>query len=243
VPFGYLKEMMRISVKNSDKSQIHAAQNVEGNRPPTVSARKPKSESNRENAKKSTGPKTMRGKASSRFNALKHGLCAKRVMFSAQDKLLGENLLTLLESLQEQYGKDDVRVQLLCDAVATEYWRQDQGLGFEMKFLKQGDIHFTNQGGMALLNRYLTSSQRALLKNLELLGKVQPQIPAPKQPAAHTGRQRAATPGGGSVLKIVGGRGRSDSPKSKLSIPGSGSAEPAAQNPESSDNPDTEKLS
>jgi hypothetical protein len=152
-----------------------AARNLEGNSPSTVSPRKLKS--NRENSKKSTGPKTARGKTNSRFNALKHGLCAKRVMFSPQGKLLEEDLFMLLNSLQEQYGGDDVRVQLLCDAIVKEYWRQGRGLRVEMKFLNESDMHFTNQGGMSLLQRYLTASQRALIKNLELLDKIQPSAP------------------------------------------------------------------
>ena len=126
-----------------------AARNLEGNSPTTVSVRKRKS--NRENSRKSTGPKTARGKTNSRFNALTHGLCAKRFMFSSQGKLLEEDLFTLLKSLQEQYSSDDVRVQLLCDAIVKEYWRQGQGLRLEMKFLNESDMHFTNQGGMGLL--------------------------------------------------------------------------------------------
>ena len=44
------------------------------NGPRLISERKLKA--NRENAKKSTGPRTARGKAFSRRNAVKHGLCA-----------------------------------------------------------------------------------------------------------------------------------------------------------------------
>ena len=159
-------------MKKPHKLQNGAAQNVEGNDPSTVSARK--LESNRENSKKSTGPKTARGKANSRFNAFKHGLCAKRVMSSSQGQLLDENLLKLLESLQEQYGIDDVRVQLLCDAIATEYWRQGQGLRFERRLLVEcergeSEWHFTNKGCMGLLQRYLTGSRRALAAPKEFI--------------------------------------------------------------------------
>ena len=229
-------------MKNSHESQNGAAQNVEGNHPPTVSARKPKSESNRENAKKSTGPKTTRGKANSRFNALKHGLCAKRVMFSAQGKLVEEGLLKLLESLQEQYGNDDVRVQLLCDAIATEYWRQGQGLRVEMKFLNQTDMHFTNRGGMGVLQRYLTGSQRALLKNLQLLDKIQPRLPSTTQPAVRKGRQVDASSGGEKALKIVGGKAQTSPPEPKSSKRGSASGETPAHNPEASASADVQKL-
>lgn len=183
-----------------------AARDLEGNSPSTVSARKLKT--NRENSKKSTGPKTARGKTNSRFNALKHGLCAKRFVFSPQGKVLEEDLFTLLKSLQEQYSGDDVRVQLLCDAVVKEYWRQGQGLRLEMKFFNEGDIHFTNQGGMGLLQRYLTSSQRALIKNLELLHKIQPQLPSVPPPPVSPVPASAAAAGKRKAPKSVRANGQ-----------------------------------
>jgi hypothetical protein len=181
-----------IHMDQARKTAQTAAKNLEGNNSPTVSTSKLKS--NRENSKKATGPRTARGKANSRFNALKHGLCAKRVMLSSHGKLLEEDLLKLLETLQEQYGSDDVRVQLLCDAIVTEYWRQGQGLQIEMKFLNETDMHFTNQGGMGLLQRYLTGSQRSLLKNLELLDKIQPHLPSAEQPTVSTAPEGAGAP-------------------------------------------------
>jgi hypothetical protein len=215
-------------MKKPHKLQNGGALNVEGNHPSTVSARK--LESNRENSKKSTGPKTARGKANSRFNAVKHGLCAKRLIFSSQGKLLDADLLKLLESLQAQYGSDDVRVQLLCDAIVTEYWRQGQSLRFEMHFLSEGDAHFGSQGGMSGLQRYLTGSQRALLKNLELLHEIQPQLP----PAA-------AAAGARKALKNAGVNGQTYAPATKSSTRGAGPAEPA-ENSEPSASADTKKL-
>jgi hypothetical protein len=227
-------------VKKPHKLQNGAALNVEGNHPSTVSARK--LESNRENSKKSTGPKTARGKANSRFNAVKHGLCAKRLIFSSQGKLLDADLLKLLESLQAQYGSDDVRVQLLCDAIVTEYWRQGQSLRFEMKFLSEGDIHFGSQGGMSGLQRYLTSSQRALLKNLELLHEIQPQLPPAKQPAVATVAESDPAAGGRRrALKIVGQNGLTHTPTPKSTTRDAGPAEPA-QNSEPSASEDTKEL-
>jgi hypothetical protein len=181
------------------------SRDLEGSSSATVSARKLKS--NRENSKQSTGPKTARGKTNSRFNALKHGLCAKRFVFSADGKLLEEDLLTLLKSLQEQYSSDDVRVQLLCDAIVKEYWRQGQGLRLEMKFLNESDMHFTNRGGMGLLQRYLTGSQRALIKNLELLNKIQPQLPSTPQPTVNALPGGAADASKGRASKRVGENG------------------------------------
>ena len=57
---------------------------------------------NRENAKKSTGPKTARGKAYSRRNALKHGLLIDRVLFSTDGTPINQELHDLWDSLM--YG-------------------------------------------------------------------------------------------------------------------------------------------
>jgi hypothetical protein len=225
-------------VKRPHTSLNGAAQNIEGNHPPIVSARK--LESNRENARKSTGPKTARGKANSRFNALKHGLCAKRLTVSSQGKLLDADLLKLVETLQEQYGSDDIRIQLLCDAIATEYWRQGQGLRLEVKFLNEGDIHFSNKGGMALLHRYFSGSQRAQLKNLELLSELHSQLPSTKQPTVRKGTEGDGAAGGEKALKIVGVNGPTHRPKS--STRGSGLAAPADRNAEASATADSKKL-
>lgn len=222
-----------------------AANNLEGKNSETISTSKLKS--NRENSKKSTGPRTASGKKKSRFNALKHGLCAKRVMFSSQGQLLDENLLKLLKSLQEQYGTDDVRVQLLCDAIATEYWRQGQGLRFEKRFFletyqAESEFQFTNKGCMGLLQRYLTGSQRALLKNLELLDKLQLQLPSTKQPAVRKGPECDMAGGGRKPLKNVGVNGQTYTPALKSSKHGSGPAEPATNNSEPSASADIAAL-
>jgi hypothetical protein len=45
-----------------------------------------KSEANRRNALKSTGPKTPEGQAVVRFNALKHGLLSREVLLPGEDE-------------------------------------------------------------------------------------------------------------------------------------------------------------
>jgi hypothetical protein len=46
-----------------------------------------KAQTNRQNALKSTGPKTPEGKASVRHNALKHGLLAQEVLLPEEDEV------------------------------------------------------------------------------------------------------------------------------------------------------------
>jgi hypothetical protein len=127
---------------------------------------------NRENAKKSTGPKTSRGKAWSRFNALKHGLLSKKIMFTPDGKLQDEGLLQLLESLRDKYGRGDVRTELLVEGIVIEYWRNGQGLELEQACIQYAASQFTPQGCMANVQRYRTASERALRKNLELLDEL-----------------------------------------------------------------------
>ena len=55
---------------------------------------------NRQNAAKSTGPKTAQGKQVARMNALKHGLQAERVVIPGEDP---EEFEALFRSLEEYY--------------------------------------------------------------------------------------------------------------------------------------------
>jgi len=59
-------------MKDSSATTNTAPQSAKGNQLDPISERKLKA--NRDNARKSTGPKTARGKAFSRRNAVKHGL-------------------------------------------------------------------------------------------------------------------------------------------------------------------------
>ena len=144
---------------------------------PASQPKKPISEArlraNRQNAQKSTGPKTARGKGHSRRNALKHGLLVKQLLFSEDGKPINEELHQLWEGLHEQYG-NDVRTHLLIEGLVVDYWRQRQSLVVERRLFQATDWPFCPQGQIPNLQRYNTASQRALLKNLELLDEQQP---------------------------------------------------------------------
>jgi len=163
---------------NPETSRGHASGHVQekreaapsGQPEPTLSEARLRA--NRENAKKSTGPKTARGKAYSRFNALKHGLLSKKIMFTPDGKLQDEGLLQLLESLRDKYGRGDVRTELLVEGIVIEYWRNGQALDIEKECIKFAHHQFTSQGCIANLQRYRTASDRALRKNLELLDEL-----------------------------------------------------------------------
>jgi hypothetical protein len=88
-------------MKDSDPKNDRAARLAKSNQSITVSERKLKA--NKENAKKSTGPKTSRGKANSRRNALKHGLFARQFMDFVAHGEDPEEYKKLLSGLRAQY--------------------------------------------------------------------------------------------------------------------------------------------
>jgi hypothetical protein len=138
----------------------------------TISERK--LAANRENAQRSTGPQTLEGKARSRFNAVKHGLLARQIMFNPDGKLLDAGLYELFESLRDKYGRDDVRTELLIEGLVADHWRNRQGLQYEIKYLDPARAYFGPENDILNLQRYTTAKRRSMLKSLELLDKVQP---------------------------------------------------------------------
>ena len=64
---------------------------------------------------------------------------------------------------------------LLLESLVVECWRLRQALDIEMLCLNYRRIdQFTSIGSMSNLQRYRTASQRAFLKNLELLDELPP---------------------------------------------------------------------
>jgi hypothetical protein len=91
-----------------------------------------KAESNRRNARKSTGPKTARGKSCSRLNALKHGILASQAVIAATE---GHEERKAFEQLVDGLGADFAPVgtfeQMLVQQIAACFWRQRRLLRFE----------------------------------------------------------------------------------------------------------------
>lgn len=125
---------------------------------------------NRANAKKSTGPRTQRGKGYSRLNSFKHGLFAKKVMFDDRGKLLDPELFGLYEALCEQYGTDDIRVQLLLDTLIMDCWRMKQALELEVSAKSRMGSFLANPC-IPQVQRYATANRNSFMKNLDLLSK------------------------------------------------------------------------
>jgi hypothetical protein len=152
------------------------------------SAKPPTSErklaANRANAQRSTGPRTPQGKTHARLNALKHGLLSKRLIYSNDGQLAHPDLYQLREGLLDHYGRNDIRVLMLIDAVILETWHQQRGLRSEMALANIADKKefpssefAVNEHMMSNLRRYGTTSQNALFRLLKTLDTMLGQRP------------------------------------------------------------------
>jgi hypothetical protein len=166
-------------------------------------ASKRKLRANRKNAQKSTGPRTAGGKRYSSFNAVKHGLLAKKVMFAADGTLADEDFERLFESLRDTFGCGDVASELLSELVAVDYWRLQKGLEHELKYLSPKGCQFHPQGGMPTLVRYMTANRRALEKSLQILMQLRGHESAPDEAETERDKTHEAEVGGAST-KAVG---------------------------------------
>jgi hypothetical protein len=160
---------------------------------------------NRRNAKRSTGPRTARGKRRSSRNALKHGLCAP---FERLPTECGATFNTFLEELREEMQpRTAVQVHLfhqianlmwrllrLPEAQGKIYSRELQhcgragGADGKGELLSPADVlarRFSDdptRNGFLLLDRYergTRSSMLRLMRQFESLKKIRPTTPYP----------------------------------------------------------------
>ena len=95
---------------------VHLERQSEGE----IMASDKKAQANRQNALKSTGPKTPEGKASVRHNALKHGLLAQEVLLQEEDE---EALRELDERLRAELRPEGEIEDLLVEQIVAAQWR------------------------------------------------------------------------------------------------------------------------
>jgi hypothetical protein len=103
---------------------------------------------NRRNAQRSTGPRTPKGKARSRWNALKHGVLAQAVI---PEPLLPyesrQEFDRLLATLRDELMPQSALEEMLVETIATCYWRLGRILRAEAAAIShrlisaQDDLH------------------------------------------------------------------------------------------------------
>jgi hypothetical protein len=95
--------------------------------PPTLS--EARIAANRENAKKSTGPTSAAGKATSSRNRLTHGMRANKHVLLYGDN--PEDFLLLLKSLDDTFRPVGEAEEMLVTRIAADQWRLDRNLAME----------------------------------------------------------------------------------------------------------------
>jgi len=78
-------------------------------------------EANRQNALKSTGPKSDDGKARSRMNTLRHGLTAAQAVLPHEEE--EDDYGKLREGMLESYAPSDAAELALIEELVNAYWR------------------------------------------------------------------------------------------------------------------------
>ncbi len=77
-------------------------------------------EANRQNAQKSTGPKTPEGRAAVRLNGVKHGLTAETIVLKGESEA---DYTNLLDSLEAEHGPTTPTEEILVVQLAMATWR------------------------------------------------------------------------------------------------------------------------
>jgi len=139
--------------------------------------RKPTSEkkiqANRRNARRSTGPRTARGKRIASRNSTKHGLCAADVVNPNVGEKV-EDFQNLLASLTQEYQPIGKTETLLVEQIASYWWRLRRALRAE-----NGEL---SQGSVAALKRNFSESDRIWMDSSRCLWG--DDLILPKEPAS-----------------------------------------------------------
>jgi hypothetical protein len=115
----------------------------------------------------SSGPCTADGKSISSRNALKHGLCAKKLTGSDL-----EFLDAIRARLNDEWEPQTETENMLLAQMALSQWRLERALELELAALA-GEI---NPNALALALRYRTSAERTFFKSLAELQRLRAAI-------------------------------------------------------------------
>jgi hypothetical protein len=91
-------------------------------------------DANRENAQKSTGPKSETGKKASSANSVKHGLLADGLVFEAEEQ--ERQFAEFMDQLMGDIMPDGALQSMLVEEIAVCWWRLQTALRWEMEAVR-----------------------------------------------------------------------------------------------------------
>jgi hypothetical protein len=135
-------------------------------------------EANKQNALKSTGPKSSSGKAIASENALKHGILTKHLIIQNEDS---KDLTTLASELMTSLLPEGKIEELLVQKIISSTWRLQRLIGAESSLFKEKNwigqeepIHEAySSHAMASMSRYESCLERNFYKALHELQRLQ----------------------------------------------------------------------
>jgi hypothetical protein len=175
-------------------------------------------EANRRNAKKSTGPRTLQGKAESRLNALQTGIYAQSMIIQGEDPA---QLEALTEDYIRQYRPANATERGLMDILVDCEWKLRRFRTIEARIFDEklddlnpnyieeehraAEAYSRADSTYVLLQRRIDSTHRILLRTITALTRAQAtrpemqseELPSPflvSPSATHTGAGPQADP-------------------------------------------------
>ena len=125
---------------------------------------------NRENSKKSTGPRSPEGKAKSALNSVSYGFCASIIFLECEDP---EEFYGLQHALTDEFQPATSTEQILVEKMVTNQWLSLRAVRLQSQILYVHQPLLTIPKDLGLLIRYQTTADRAFHKAHTELLKVQ----------------------------------------------------------------------
>ncbi len=128
---------------------------------------------NRENAKRSTGPRSEAGKENCKLNALKHGLASRDFVLGPEEKF--EEYEALQAQLRLDHQPATQIEEILVEEIAQSWWRLQRARQHEVEILRQTTI-VTNDvyaRWFGPIMRYQAAAERALHRAITQLRTTQ----------------------------------------------------------------------
>jgi hypothetical protein len=136
-------------------------------------------EANRRNALKSTGPKTLEGKAAVSMNSLRHGLRARTVVLPGENR---EEFTQLCDDLEVEWHPQSRTEQFYVEQMAVSQWKLIRMEVSEVNLFKDGD---SAKNQLPLLDRLWQAEcrlERSYARAQRELERLQKSRPNPEPP-------------------------------------------------------------
>jgi hypothetical protein len=158
---------------------------------------------NRDNARKSSGPKTIEGKQASSRNATRHGLTGAQIVMPGEDATAYEELC---RGLHQSHKPGNEAERLLVDQIAANAWRLLRAQRIEAavlaKLVEDSDnpddalatAFLERPADLTRIQRYVTAAQNAYYKAMSQLAKLQKERAAAEYEAAMVASMRSSEP-------------------------------------------------